>query len=120
MTCETCTHRVETTCHRYPPQLIQGHVRVWPTIALGDRCGEHVDIAELAEPEVSHIHPNQIIHHPMLRHGYTFRIIEREQPFPDECMIPVVARAKAEFFSIVGISFFFGVAGYIALRWLLG
>lgn len=40
MTCETCTHRVETTCHRYPPQLMQGHVRIWPTIALTDSCGE--------------------------------------------------------------------------------
>ena len=40
MTCETCTHRVETTCHRYPPQLMQGHVRIWPTIAMTDWCGE--------------------------------------------------------------------------------
>ena len=41
MTCETCMHRVGLTCHRYPPGLIPNQIRAWPTIDLGDHCGEY-------------------------------------------------------------------------------
>lgn len=39
-TCGYCTHREGTTCHRFPPALLPNTLRVWPTIALGDWCGE--------------------------------------------------------------------------------
>lgn len=52
MTCDTCRHRVETTCHRFPPQIYPNQVRVWPTIALEDRCGEYnATVRALSERE---------------------------------------------------------------------
>lgn len=39
--CGTCAARRGMTCHRFPPGLLSGQVRVWPTIAPEDWCGEY-------------------------------------------------------------------------------
>ena len=39
--CKTCAWFDDSTCHRYPPTILDDGETCWPTVYENEFCGEH-------------------------------------------------------------------------------